>query len=184
MKMQRVCEIVGGTALRPGTASCEPPRWWYLNGGLGVAPLEQPAYMIPRMGIGFRVGATCGFRFNPRWAIEFDTGLIRHAMPTKPPRPAGQLILVPVVFNGIFHFPNSTRLEPFLGAGIGYVIISANDVTGGDVSLAFKGGLRHRINERTAIGIDYTYYMLAIASLFLEEAAGSHTVNLGVRRTF
>jgi hypothetical protein len=64
------------------------------------------------------------------------------------------------------------------------MIVSINDATGGDASLAFKGGLHRRINERTAIKIDYSYYMLAITSLFLEEAAGSHTVNLGLRRAF
>jgi hypothetical protein len=76
--------IVGGMTFRPVTASCEPARGWYLNGGLGVAVVEQPEFVNPEMETGLRVGANCGFRFNPRWAIEFESGLTRNGAGRSP----------------------------------------------------------------------------------------------------
>ncbi len=169
----------------PGTAAGEPDRGWYLNGGLGVAVLDRYGNMGPPAEIGFHGGGTCGFRFNRRWALEFDTGFILYNSPRPDPETPGESVtLVPLVVNGIFHFPNSTGFEPHVGIGLGVSVIHVGGIAGGDVTVVFKGGVRRAINQRTSIGIDYTYYMHYIASVYLAEPVGSDTVNLGIHRRF
>ena len=176
--------IVGGVMFRPEAARGDPARGWYLNGGLGLCWLDQEESKDPEADLGFRVVTGCGFRFNRRWAIELDSGFIRNNLPEDLPTEAGPMSQVPLVFNAVFHFANESRLEPYLGAGFGASVVSYNGDTGGDAALAFKAGVRYGINVRTAIGVDYTYFMLGATSAFIGEPVGDDTVNLGVRWAF
>lgn len=173
--------IVGGVIIWSQAAQADPARGWYLNGGLGLSHLDQEESKQPKADIGFRVAAACGFRFNRNWGIELDSGFIRNTLPADFHTEAGPMSQVPLVFNAVFHFANKSNLEPHLGAGFGASVVSYNGDTGGDATLAFKAGVRYGINERTAIGIDYTFFMLGVTSAVIGEAVGNDTVNLGIR---
>ena len=151
---------------------------------LGLCWLDQEESKDPEADLGFRVVAGCGFRLNRNWAIELDSGFIRNNIPEDFLTEAGPMSQVPLVFNAIFHFANESRLEPYLGAGFGASVVTFTRDTGGDATFAFKTGVRCGINERAAIGVDYTFFMLGVTSAIIGEPVGADTVNLGVRWMF
>lgn len=176
--------IASGAALRPAAAQADETRGWYVNGGLGLSHLDQEQSKQPKADLGFRVAATCGFRYNPHWALEFDSGLFANTLPEDPPTPKKTLYGVPLVVNALYDFTNKSSLTPFLGAGFGISVLWDDNSTGGDATIAFKGGLRQKVNERMAIGLDYTFFMLGISSAVIGEAVGDDTVNFTVRHAF
>ena len=174
--------IFGGLVIRSEAVQADPARGWYLNGGLGLSHLDQEESKEPKADLGFRLVAAYGFRFNRNWGLKLDSGFIRNNLPADAHTEEGTMWQVPLVVNGIYHWANQSRLEPFLGAGFGVSVVSYNDDTGGDATLGFKGGVRYGINERTEIGIDYTFFMLGVSSAVIGEAVGDDSVNLGIRR--
>jgi opacity protein-like surface antigen len=176
---------VGCVGVRPQAVQGDSTRGWYLNGGLGLSRLDQEESKQPKADIGFRVAAACGFRFNRYWGIELDSGFIRNTFPDDPHfGEESPLSQIPLVVNALYYFPNQSKFEPYLGAGFGPTIAWNENDTGGDATLAFKAGVRYGIGERTAIGIDYTFFMLGITSAVIGEAVGDDTLNLGVRWMF
>ena len=173
--------IVGCVILRPAAAQADSARGWYLNGGLGLSHLDQEESKQPKADLGFRVAAACGYRFNRNWGIELDSGFIRNNLPADSHTEEGPMSQVPLVANAVFHFANTSDFEPYLGAGFGVSVVSYDGDTGGDATVAFKGGVRYGFGERTAIGIDYTFFMLGVSSAVVGEAVGDDTVNLGIR---
>lgn len=177
-----VLALSAGTMLWAQAAAAEESRGWYLTAGAGINHLDQEGSKDPVADIGFRVVLGGGYRFNPRWALEFDSGLIRTTFPDDPiygPEPT--LSEIPLVVNGLLHFPNDTGLEPFVGAGAGVTIGSTERDTGGDITFAFKGGVRRAVNDRIAVAVDYTFFMLMVSSAFVGEPVGNDTVNLTVQ---
>lgn len=172
-------------ALPPSVARGEPATGWYLGGGLGLCHLDQEESRDEEADPGFHLGATCGYRFDRWWALELETGFIHNGMPAgEDEEDLGGLTQVPVVLNGVVHFANPSKLEPFLGAGAGLTLASTEEDSGGDATLLFKGGVRYRLSERAAIGLDYSFFMLGATSALAEEAVGSDTFNLSVRWMF
>lgn len=167
--------------LWPGVARCDPQRGWYLNGGLGIAHLDQEEGADPEADLGLHLGAACGFRFDRRWALELESGLLHNAIPDDGDEEGGSLSQIPLVLNAVFHFANPSRFEPYLGAGFGAALAWSEEDSGGDATLLFKAGVRHELNERAAIGLDYTFFMLGLTSAFVGEAVGNDTVNLSIR---
>jgi opacity protein-like surface antigen len=170
----------------PQTATGDTARGWYLNGGLGLNHLDQEEGKDPKADIGIRVAAACGIQLDRHWALELDSGFIRNTSPDNPRtgRKQSPLSQIPMTLNALLCFPNPSKLEPFLGAGFGGTLAWTDEDTGGDATLAFKGGVRYGFSERVAIGIDYTFFMLGFTSAFIGEAVGDDTVNLGVRWMF
>ena len=163
----------------------DPARGWYLNGGLGISHLDQEESKEEKADIGFHLGGACGYRFNRWWALEAESGFIHNSIPARDEaEEASGLSQIPLVFNAVFHIANESKLEPYLSAGFGGTLAWTEEDSGGDATLAFKAGVRHGINERMAIGIDYTFFMLGFASAIIGEAVGNDTVNLGVRWMF
>lgn len=166
----------------PAAAGAQEARGWYLTTGLGLNHVDQEGSLDPKADLGFRVVAAGGFRFDPRWSLELDTGFIRNTRPDHPSRgPQDPISQVPLVVNGLFHFANPSRFEPFVGAGFGVTVVHANEDTGGDATLGFKGGVLGRIGDRVAIGLDYTFFMMGFTSALIGEPVGDDTVNLALR---
>ena len=176
--------VVAGACGGQQAARSEPARGFYLNGSLGIALLDQEEGKEPEANAGVHLGTTCGYRFNRLFALELDSGFIRNTFADDRDSPELPLSQIPVVFNAVFHLANASRLEPYVGAGFGVNLIWNEEVAGGDATLAFKAGVRHIINDRMAIGADYTYYMLGFLSAFIGESVGDDTLNLGVRWSF
>lgn len=172
--------MAGGMGLWAEAARAQEHRGWYLNTGVGINQLDLVGNEDLGFDLGVRVVGGVGFRFNRRWALELDSGFIR----TTSPRASGPdqgLNQVPLVVTGVFHFPNASKFEPFVGAGLGGTVFFIPEDSGMDATFGFKGGVRRGINDRAAIGIDYTYFMWGIASLILGEPAGNDTVNLTIQ---
>ncbi len=176
-----VLAIVGTATIGAGVAQAESARGWYLSGGLGLNHVDQEESRQPKADMGFRVAAACGFRFDRHWGLELDTGFIRNNLPADAHAEEGPLSQVPVVVTALFHLANQSDFEPYLGAGFGLSVASYNGDTGGDAAIPFKAGVRYALSERTAIGIDYTFFLLGVSSAVIGEAVGNDTFNLGVR---
>jgi opacity protein-like surface antigen len=171
--------------LQPSVARGEPATGWYLGGGLGFCHLDQEESKDEEADLGFHLGATCGYRFDRWWALELETGVIHNDIPAEEGEEGfGGLTQVPLVLHAVVHFANDSKLEPFLGAGAGLTLASTEEDSGGDGTLAFKGGVRYLLSERVALGLDYTFFMLGATSALAEEAVGSDTFNLSVRWMF
>ncbi len=175
-----------GLALGPGIARCDPAAGWYLSGALGLCHLDQEESIEEEADLGFHLGAACGYRFNRWWAVELQSGVIHNGMSAEAGEDEefGGLTQVPFVVNGILHFANDSNLEPFVGAGGGLALASTEEDSGGDAVLALKAGARYLVNERLAVGLDYTFFMLGATSALAEEPVGSDTFNLSVRWMF
>lgn len=169
----------------PEVARCDSTSGWYLNGGLGLCHLDQEKSKDEEADLGLHLGAACGYRLNRWWAVELETGFIHNTIPDDPgEEDFGGLTQVPVVFNAVLHFANESKLEPFAGVGAGLALASSEEDSGGDAVFAFKAGSRYLVNERTAIGLDYTFFMLGATSALAEEAVGDDTFNLSIRWRF
>lgn len=163
------------------SARSDANRGWYLNGGVGLNHIDTMKG-ADELDLGFRLVAAGGFRFNRIVALEFDSGLVRNTF-SKSKDPVSRkypITQVPLVLNGVVSIPNRSMLEPYLGAGAGVVLVGRSGTSGGDVCLAVKGGLRYGLNERMAIGADYTYFMYGAISAIVGEPLGNDTFNLGV----
>ncbi len=169
--------------LGPGVARCEPMTSWYLNGGLGLCHLDQEESVDEEADLGFHLGAACGYRFNRWWAVELETGVIHNSMSAGAGEEEefGGLTQIPLVASGVLHFPNTSKLEPFISAGGGLALASTEKDSGGDALLALRAGARYLVSERLAIGLDYTFFMLGATSALIGEPVGSATFNLSVR---
>lgn len=169
--------------LGPGVARGEPMTGWYLDGALGLCHLDQEESIDEEADLGFHLGAACGYRFNRWWAVELESGVIHNGMSADAGEEEefGGLTQVPLVAGGVLHFPNASKLEPFVGAGGGLALASTEEDSGGDALLALRAGARYLVTERLAIGLDYTFYMLGATSALAEEPVGSDTFNLSVR---
>lgn len=172
--------MVAGMGWWPRAVHAREPRGWYLNAGVGINQLDLVGNEDLGADLGVRGVAGAGFRFNRRWALELDSGFIRNTFPDAG-GPDKVLSQVPLVAAAVFHFPNASTFEPFVGVGVGGTTFFAGGDTGADYTFGFKGGVRRDIGERAAIGIDYTYFMWGVASIFLGEPAGNDTVNLTVQ---
>ena len=192
--MKRMLKIGGALLLVMGVASAWLARdsWgadrrWYVTGGVGVCHLDVEHSMATTPDLGFRMVATGGFQINRYLGLELDTGFAQNTY-TKSQNLVlrnATLTQVPIVLSGIVSWPNASRLEPFAGAGLGVVYMKPSyGDGGGDASVAFKGGARYALNDRMDVSGDYTFFMLAATSAFIEEAVGLDTGNLALRWHF
>ena len=174
--------IVPAAAAQTEPAGFE--RSYYLEPSLGVNWVDQETGHSQPADAGIHLGLVGGWRFHHRWALEFHTGYLHNVLPATTTRDEYGLTQVPFLPNIVFHFPNSSRLEPYLGAGLGIVYGSNDDSSGADGALEFMGGARYRLDERLELGLSYRFIMVAVASMFAEEAVGNDTVNLALKIGF
>jgi opacity protein-like surface antigen len=163
-------------AAQSAVAQDAVPRGWYLNLGLGINWLDQETGHPQPADAGFRLSAACGRTFNRRWALELETGYISNKLPAAGSHAEATLSQVPLLLNLIHTFPTRTSLRPYLGAGVGIVIASGEDDSGGDAAFQFMIGARHVLDERKSIGIGYRFIMLGATSALSEEPVGDDTL--------
>jgi len=78
-------------------------------------------------------------------------------------------------------FPTSSRFEPHLGAGIGFLYGDSNSGSGSDGAFEFVAGVRYRLDPRKEIGLSCRFIDHIAASLFAGEAVGDDTLNLSLQ---
>jgi len=154
-------------------------------------------------GVGFALGSEQGF--NLRMDIDFAfrqlnlNSLTNRSTP--PSSTTGDLNLYSGMGNlywEFMHFPNQ-RFKPYVGAGIGFVFLDPNFVSGNaaipggsDSSFAYQAmaGLNYKHNYRADLFVEYRYFAADDVSLSSPEVAlsefdlGMNNVFFGIRWKF
>ena len=77
---------------------------------------------------GLRAGVDVGYNFNQSFAVELDAGVIRNTInqigiqPLSPVGATAELDEIPLLVNGLYHFPLPGAFKPYVGAGVGVVV--------------------------------------------------------------
>jgi opacity protein-like surface antigen len=114
---------------------------------------------------GARFHTALGYNLNRYAGLEFSTGAFANTVRGTDYSLTG----VPVLLGGTFRYPNPSRLEPYVGGGVGFAfsILGFDDGCcysyDTDVVLAWQGqaGLRYRFNDAMALGLGYQYTGMA-----------------------
>ena len=110
---------------------------------------------------GVRLHIAFGYNLNRYAALEISTGIAGNEVKDS----SYSLAQVPLLFGGVLRYPNESRLEPYVGAGVGFVssIFGFDDGCcysyDTDMALAWQGqaGLRFRLNDNFWLGLGYQY---------------------------
>ena len=158
-----------------------PPTGFYFEPSLGINWVDQETDHTHPADPGFHMGLVGGWRINRHWALELHTGYLRNIQPATPDYQERTTTQIPLVANFAFHFPNSSRFEPYLGGGIGVDFVNQEGEQGADGALQVNLGVRYRLEERLELGLSYRFLMVAVGSMFAEEPVGNDTLNLSVK---
>lgn len=158
-----------------------PSTGYYFEPSLGINWADQETDHSQPSDPGLHLGLVGGWRIDRRWALELHTGYLRNVQPATPDEPEQTTTQIPLLADFAFHFPNSSRFEPYLGGGLGIDIISSGGDRGVDAALQFNLGLRYRLDAGLELGLSYRYIMVAAGSVLAEEAVGNDTLNLSLK---
>ncbi|MFM1770316.1 MAG: hypothetical protein RJA22_2845 [Verrucomicrobiota bacterium] len=124
---------------------------------------------------GLRFSAGVGYNINRYVGVEFEAGFLYNAVKDTD----YELMQVPVLFKGVFRYPNRTPLEPYVEAGVGFVSSTfgyqeydwyySNDSYDSDLALAWQAGagLRFRIGSNFSLGAGYKYFGTASTDYYV-----------------
>jgi len=156
------------------------PRGAYITGEIGgnVAGAADSSVTLP----GFRLSVAGGYNFN-RWiGLELETGYLYGS---KGDTTVSQM---PFVVNFVVRYEGKTKWVPYVGAGLGGVIVwgDAGGASGsaGDAVYQLMGGLRRVLNEQMSLGLSYKYLGYTVSSILVDRRIGNHSVNLGLNYKF
>jgi len=180
--------MAGDQPAAGGNASREA-KGFYLEPGVGINWLDQEEGHPQPADAGYHLSLAGGYRFHRRWAVELHTGYLSNSLPETTVEDGiftttyeeDDLNQIPIVANLVFHLVTTSRLEPYLGGGVGGVFGSDKEDAGFDGALEFMAGVRYQLSERTDLGLSYRFIMVAAASMFAEEAVGNDSVNLALK---
>jgi opacity protein-like surface antigen len=149
-------------------------------------------------GIGFE--AAMGYDFG-MYRIEGEIGYRKNDVDTFSALgvsvPAdGDLDALSFMANGYLDFENQTALTPFIGAGIGWSVVSTSDISvwgipvvgnRKDTVFAYQFGVGVGYSATDSLIIDIAYKYFATSDPEFEGIKGeynSHNISLGIRLTF
>ena len=106
--------------------------------------------------------------FTKNWALELIlTYPQQHDVSLTGAGNIGTVTHLPPVLSAQYHWPNDKcPVEPYVGLGINYTIITDSnlsaggtplDVTKSSVGLAYGAGLDYKLNERWSLNLDYKH---------------------------
>ena len=112
-------------------------------------------------------GAAVGLRLAPM-RIEIDADWMRSKISGSAPSLSGHLRNIPIMANGFLDFVNGTRLEPYVGFGLGMTMINLKATGSGGTSLinastrafAFQPiiGVNLALTDQITAGVQYRYF--------------------------
>ena len=160
------CAMLASGLALPAEAA-EKESGVYVNFGVGPNFAESVDLKISGVSlsgdldVGVRVSAGVGYNFNKYLGVEFDTGFVSNTFEDF----HGTLSHIPYMANGVFRYPIGTRLEPYIGGGVGgssnFLYIDDFGLHDSDVSFDFAwqamAGLRYKFAENMSIGAGYKY---------------------------
>jgi opacity protein-like surface antigen len=114
---------------------------------------------------GIRLGVGLGYNLNRYASLEISTGITGNSVKDTD----YSLAEVPLLVGGVLRYPNQSRFEPYVGAGVGFVssvfgfdtdCCNSYDT---DMALAWQGqaGLRYRLGSTCWLGLGYQYLGVA-----------------------
>jgi len=129
---------------------------------------------------GFRAGMAGGYQLTEWFAPEVELGFVENKIDsiTGADRVHDSWFAnVPFLVNAKFQYPNSSRLTPYGGAGVGFsaALLSVGEIELGGTSVhgdisdtvfawqAFAG-LRYRISDQMGLSVEYRYFQADPAS--------------------
>jgi opacity protein-like surface antigen len=123
---------------------------------------------------GFRLGVTAGYQLTDWFSVEGEMGVMANEIKSVTGASKvnnASFANMPFLINVRFQYPTDSRFTPYLGGGLGGAasVISVDNLTIGQTKIdgsqsaavfAYQafGGLRFRLNDRMAVGIEYRYF--------------------------
>jgi opacity protein-like surface antigen len=166
----------GLTLAAPATAqvAADDSRWYLtLNGGWSglrdaSATLQPPTGASTtgdlKMGSGYLIGGSIGYRIDPSWRIEGELAYRTNGVDTTTvagldaKQNDGDLASLAFMFNGFYDFEgwqtSFAHFRPFVGAGLGWAQEIDTDLTIGGVSREFSG---NRFAYQLLAGVNWYY---------------------------
>jgi len=138
---------------------------------------------------GARFGGSVGYNFSPHLSAEFDTGWLWNQVKDTD----STLAHMPFIVNGVFRLPIGSKLETYVGAGIGGVYSTftrdddfIDEDDDGDIAFGWQAmaGIRYKLNERMSLGAGYKYLFSGETDYHLDNGTirldNSHNHTFGV----
>lgn len=146
---------------------------WYVKGSGGASLMGDSAFSGSGQShnvsfdTGLALAGTAGYDFDG-FRIEAELGIRENDVNTVDGLQAGgNLKTSSLLVNALYDFENSSRLTPYLGAGIGGADVLANEIRVGNrtlddsqVVLAYqlKAGIGWDLPKDVALSLDYSYF--------------------------
>ena len=196
MKRTSLLVVLAGLCQMPCAFSSEPSSGFadrfYLTAHGGAAWLQDVSFRNDsgsgtfQFDTGARLDVAGGFLLTPSLGVEFETGLTINRVRTFTgdffEENSVYLLQIPILANLQWRIPTRSRLQPFIGAGIGSVYTElenwsffSDESTGHDFTFGFQGfaGLRYQINPRMELGAAYKF--MGTTDHQLEHMGGTRT---------
>jgi outer membrane protein OmpA-like peptidoglycan-associated protein len=208
-----VAAILAAALFAPGFAHAYPKQGWYVGGAGGLNILEDTEATNGgstdklTFNPGFTVSGSAGFGFEnhlrPEFELSFRRNLVDEAKgPTSGPASTGHFNTTAFMGNLFYDFDTRSGFTPYIGAGVGGALISADQagqVFSGDTikstpfMFAYQGiaGAAFELSENLDFTVDYRYFRTlspdfkTAAGLKVDDASyASHNVMIGLRYVF
>lgn len=184
----------------------------YLSGFLGLNFLEDADNTSPGFADintdfkpGFGTGGALGYdwgNFRTEFEIAYRKNTIDELQTLGTPVPStGNFSALSYLLNVFYDFENSSLITPYIGAGLGFATINANNIVGtgvintddDDTEFAFKLslGAAYRLTPEIDLQADYSYFGTSdpefnnsVTGADFDSEFLSHTLGLGIRFKF
>lgn len=201
MKRSITLSSILAVAMLAGAAEASD-RQWYASGQAGVRAVEQQSIEAPGVAISleqhngvfasFAVGRffdTDGVGFRGELEASYRDGgrINRFSVNTAPAAVSGNsLSSWSVMANGMIDFNNRSRFTPYIGAGVGVVMIDGdiqspgNSISDSSSTFGVQGiaGVDVRISDSVSAFTDFRYQKAIDAELTLIGSAGNGIVDV------
>ena len=196
-----VCAMLASGLALPATAE-EKESGFFFNVGTGVNWAEDVDIEVAGVSstadldVGIRVAVGGGYNINKYLGVGFETGYIWNGFDGND----NSLSHLPGMFNGELRIPNVSKLEPYLGGGIGgswnILYVDGSGGNDWDVDSDFNfawqatGGVRYKFVRNMSLGIGYKYFGTSSSDYHINGTnphigtSNNHTLNVAFNMMF
>lgn len=177
----------------------------WVEDATNTVPPPQPFSFETEFDIGFNVGASAGYDFGlgrlegevayRQNDIDMIVNDLGEGFVVD-----GDLSALSLMFNGYWDFETISPVTPYLGAGIGFANVSANDLRDVDGTIVddddlvfayqFGAGAAFALNEAMALDLGYRFFATTdpeftdVEGVAFESEYQTHNISLGLRINF
>ena len=188
-------------------AALAADRGGYVSGRLGAcilndATLSEPGFpytINTEYDMGLGIGGAIGYDFGI-WRVEGEVAYRINDVDSFTAlgiglQGSGDIDTLSTMANVYFDFENQTAITPFIGAGMGFAQVSANDWSVAGIRIGseddsvfayqFFIGLGISVTERLMLDLVYNYFATSDPEFGITEAEyDSHNISFGARFNF